>query len=298
MSEPTRIADLLDVAERVLADSSHIFEDHDNRAEAEQILAHVLGVETEDLDDDDVPPRRARERFLALVTRRAGGEPYPFLVGYIDFYGLRLEVRPGPFVPRPSSELTVARAVARLKRRGGNPVVIDVCAGSGPIALAIADDAPDAQVWGLDIDAGGIAQAKKNARSLEIGNAKFRVSDMYEALPATLQGSVDVITGHIPYVPPDELDDLPTEVKRYEPIFTLSDNSPDGLDLVRRAVREAPAWLAPGGWLLLEISEDLVKKVSRICTKAGLEVKAVADDEDDLSVVVEARKPRRRAGSG
>lgn len=294
MSEPKDTAELLEIAERVLADSSHIFDEHDNLHEAEQLLAHVLNVEVEDLDDDEVPSRRERERFLALVARRAGGEPFPFLVGYIDFYGLRLDVKPGPFVPRPSSELTVARAVARARRRtSAVPIVVDVCAGSGPIALAIADELPRAEVWGLDIDTSGIAQAKKNARSLEIPNTRFKVSDMYDALPQRLWGAVDVITGHVPYVPPDELDDLPTEVREYEPVHTLSDSSADGLELMRRAASEAPGWLAPGGWLLLEMSEDLVKKVSRMCTKAGLEVMRVADDEDRLSVVVEARKPGR-----
>lgn len=294
MSEPKEVHRLLELGERVLSDSTHIFEDHDNRHEAEQLLAHVLGVEADELDENDVPARRDRERFLALVARRAAGEPFPFLVGYIEFYGLRLEVKPGPFVPRPSSELTVARAVSRVRRRRrAEPVVVDVCTGSGPIAIGIADELPDAEIWGLDIDAAGIRQAKKNARALEIGNARFRVSDMYDALPARLRGTIDLITGHIPYVPFDELDDLPTEVRGYEPVFTLSDNSRDGLDLIRRAAREAPEWLAPGGWFLLEISDDLVKKVSRICVKAGLEVTRVADDDDKLSVVVEARKPRR-----
>gem|GEM_PF-326984 len=292
MSEPKDVEGLLEIAERVLSDSTHIFEDHDNRDEAERLLAHVLGLELDELDADLVPARRDRDRFLALVARRAGGEPLPFLVGYIEFYGLELEVKPGPFVPRPSSELTVSRAVARVRRRRNTSVVIDVCTGSGPIALGIADEVPGAEVWGLDIDAGGIRQAKKNARRLDIHNARFRVGDMYDALPARLRGAVDVITGHIPYVPLGELDDLPTEVRGYEPVYTLTDNSADGLDLIRRAVREAPEWLVPGGWLLLEISDDIVKKVSKICTQAGFELRGVADDEDRLSVVVEARNPR------
>jgi len=285
---------LLEVATRVLADSTHIFEDHDNRDEAERLLAHVLDVEPEDLDDEDEPNARERERFLALVARRAAGEPFPFLVGYIEFYGLHLRVDPGPFVPRPSSELTVARAVRHARRRKrGRPVVVDVCTGSGPIALAIADELPRAEVWGVDIDRSGVVLARKNATSLGIKNARFRAGDMYGGLPRRLRGNVDVVTGHIPYVPPHELDDLPTEVRGYEPVHTLSDHSADGLGLIRRAAAEAPEWLSPGGWLLLELSHDLVKKVSRICTLAGFDVVGVADDEDDLSVVVEARLPVR-----
>jgi release factor glutamine methyltransferase len=290
--EPKKVSELLDVGERVLSDSTHIFEDHDNQREAEDLLAFCLSTEIDELDDSEVPSRRARERYLALITRRAGGEPFPLLTGTIEFYGLRLEVRPGSFVPRPSSELMVARAVKRLRRRR-QPVAIDVCTGAGPIALALADELPNADVWGADIDADGLTQGRRNARRLDLDNVTFRKGDMYRALPKRLRGRADVITGHIPYVPFDELDDLPTEVRDYEPVFTLTDSSSsDGLDLIRQATMEAPEWLKPGGWMFLEISDDLTGKVARICRKAGFESTNVASDEDDLSVVVEARLPR------
>src|SRR5918996_2616886 len=163
MSGPRTVAQLLSLGERVLSDSTHIFEDHDNRREAEELLAFCLETEIDALDDEVIPPTRTRDRFLALVTRRAGGEPFPHLTGSIEFYGLRLEVRPGPFVPRPSSELTVERAVKRLRRRR-DPVVVDVCAGAGPIALAIADARADSEVWGTDIAEEGLAQGRINAR--------------------------------------------------------------------------------------------------------------------------------------
>lgn len=291
MSEPTTVERLLNLGERVLADSTHIFDDHDNRAEAEELMAHVLGIATDEFDAGEMLPRRQRESFLALIARRAGGEPFPFLVGRITFYGLDLKVRPGAFVPRPSSELTVERAVKRAKGRK-SPVIVDVCTGAGPIALAIADDLASAEVWGTDIQDEGLRFGRENAKLLGIKNVRFKRGDMYGSLPRRLEGKVDVITGHVPYVPPEEVDDLPAEVKDFEPIFTLSDLSIDGLGLMRAAVSEAPHWLKPGGWLLLEMSDDLVKKVSKMCAKAGLEDISVADDDDDLSVVVEARKPR------
>jgi release factor glutamine methyltransferase len=281
----------MDVGERVLSDSTHIFEDHDNRREAEDLMAHCLGVEADDIDTSLRLPRRTRERYLSLVARRAAGEPFPLLVGSIDFYGLELPVRSGSFIPRPSSELTVERAVRAVRRRS-RPVVVDVCTGGGPIALAIADEVPSADVWGTDIDAGGLAQGRRNARLLDVPNVTFRKGDMYSALPQRLRGAVDVIAGHIPYVPPDEVDDLPAEVREHEPLFTLTDLSKDGLGLIRRAVVEAPEWLKPGGWLLIEISDDLAGKVKRMCTRAGFSEPRVASDDDELSVVVEARLPR------
>ena len=293
MSEPSAVGDLLRVGERVLSDSTHIFEDHDNAAEARELLAYCLGADEDDLDDDDEVPRRLAERYLSFVARRAAGEPFPFLVGKIVFWGLELRVRPGAFVPRPSSELTVQRALRRLRKRS-SPVVIDVCTGAGPIAVALADELPDAEVWGTDIEPEGLAQGRQNARRLGIDNVTLKKSDMYDALPRRLRGEVDLITGHVPYVPADEVDDLPSEVKDYEPLHTLTDESNDGLALMRRAILEAPEWLKPGGWLLLEVSHDLPSKLQRIVKRAGLEDRGVASDADDLSLVVEARKPLRR----
>lgn len=292
MGQARTIKELLDLGERVLRDSSHLFEDHDFRLEAEELLASSLNVDRDDLRDDDEPIGRVRERYLSLVARRAGGEPGPVLTGRIEFYGLDLKVWPGAFVPRPSSELTVDRAVRRLRRRHA-PTVVDVATGAGPIALAIAHELPDAHVWGTDISKEGLDQGRRNARRLGVVNVTFRRGDMYGALPKRLAGTVDLITGHVPYVPPGELDDLPSEVREHEPVYMLSDLSDDGLGLIRHAIFGAPHWLKPGGWLLLEISEDLGRKLQRMCAQAGLEDIGIASDEDRLSIVVEARKTRR-----
>lgn len=293
MSEPRSVADLLELGERVLTDSSHIFEDHDNAMEARELLAHVLEMDEEDLEEDEDVPRRKADRYLSLVARRAGGEPFPFLTGRIEFWGLDLDVRPGAFVPRPSSELTVQRALKRLRRKK-NAIVVDVCTGAGPIAIALADELPDAQVWGTDILEDGLSQGRRNARKLDISNVTLKQGDLYGGLPQRLRGQVDLITGHVPYVPPDEVDDLPSEVREHEPLPTLTDDSDDGLGLMRRAILESTEWLRPGGWLLLEVSHDLPAKLRKEVRAAGLENHGVASDDDDLSVVIEARKPLRR----
>lgn len=296
MSEPRSVAELLELGERVLADSSARFEDHDDLYEARQLLASALRItdeEAEDLPDDLEPARKTRERYLSFVARRAGGEPQPFIRGFIEFYGLELKVRPGAFVPRPSSELTVDRALRRLRGRR-SPVVIDMCTGAGPIALAIAHERSDADVWGADIHDEGLALGRVNAKMLGVSNTTFRRGDMYEALPQRLRGTVDLVTGHVPYVPLGELEDLPREVKDYEPLFTLTDDTSDGLRLMRRAVAEAPSWLEPGGWLLLEMSEDIGAKVARMYKKAGFEAIEVIEDDDRLSIVVEGRLPRSK----
>ncbi|MFN2594110.1 MAG: class I SAM-dependent methyltransferase [Actinomycetota bacterium] len=294
MAAPVTVDELLAVGTRVLSDSTHIFEDHDNAHEARLLMSAVLGT-----PEDQLPPKerlsvRARDRYLALVARRAGGEPTPLLTGRIEFYGLDLAVKPGPFIPRPSSELMVSQAIKRLRRVEESPVMVDVCTGAGPIALAVAGEIPQAEVWGTDIARDGLRQGRANARRLGIGNVSFSAGDMYGALPSRLRGRVDVVTGHVPYVPLNELEDLPAEVREHEPIFTLSDqSSSDGLDLMRHAVKEAPEWLGPRGWLMLEMSDDIADEVEEMCLDAGFVEVGTISDDDDLSVVVEGRIPKR-----
>lgn len=293
MSEPLKVSELLDLGERVLSDSTHIFEDHDNRAEAEELMALVLDIELdedEELDLDAEPDESDRLWYLSLIARRAGGEPLPFLLGYIDFWGLRLEVSPGAFVPRPSSELVVEKAIAKLEGTP-RPKIVDVCTGAGPIAIALADDLSKAEVWGVDINEPGIKQGRANADALEIANVTLEVGDLFAPLPAKLKSSVDLITGHIPYVAPGEIEDLPSEVREYEPLYTLSDSSGDGLDLVRRAVAESVGWIKPGGWLLLETAEDLAEQFEDMCREAGYVDILSSTDDDALSHIVEARWP-------
>ena len=288
MSEPLTVEELLRVGTRVLEDSTAIFEDHQNDEEARELLAITLQVDPEDLDDDDQPPRRQREKYLSLIARRAAGEPMPLIRGYIEFYGLELHVKPGAFVPRPSSELTVERALKRLARKR-DPLVVDVCAGVAPISIAVAHEKPTSTVWALDISRDGLNQGRNNARRLGVDNIHFGVGDMYAPLPKKLRGAVDLIMAHVPYVPLDEIEDLPEEVKSYEPLHTLTDES-DGTYLMSRAIAEGEPLLKNGGWVLLEMSDDMVPKARKLLNQAGFRDVHVADDEDDLSVVVEARR--------
>lgn len=293
MSEPRTVEHLLKIAGRLLEDSTHIFEGHDLDAEARDLLALALRREADAIRNDEEVPVRSRERFLSLVARRAAGEPFPILMGYIEFDGLRLEVSPGAFIPRPSSELTVEWAEKRLKKRI-SPIVIDVCTGAGPIALALAKRFPDADVWGSDILEEGLRQGRRNAKKLGIPNVSLVAGDMFDALPARLEGDVDLVTGHVPYVATGELEDLPSEVRDHEPVSTLSDESDDGLFLLRRAVEEGWEWLKPGGWLLLELADDLSDVVEELMLHLGYSHVGTVADDDDLSVVVEGRKPARK----
>lgn len=254
------------------------------------LLAHVLDVEPDDdlLSEYEVSKSQWRQ-FTAFVERRLTGEPVNYITGHFTFCGLRLMVRPGVFSPRTSSELTVDHAVRRLRRRRGRRVAVDVATGSGAMALAIGTQVRGSEVWGVDISPKAVKLGRANARQLGLDNVSFAVSDMLIGLPSTLRGEVDVLTIHPPYVARDEVRSLPVEIRKFEPRSTLTDGSEDGLGLVRRLAEDAPSWLRPGGYVLVEIAPYLARATATVLRKAGL--KEVRSNRDSLGItrVVAAR---------
>jgi len=233
--------------------------------DAWELLDHANGEELNYGDEVDPAVERL---FWRLIRRRATGEPVAYLVGWIEFRDFKLGIKPGMFVPRLTSEFLASQAIRRLHGRC-SPVHVDLATGIGPIPLSTARAVTQARVWGLDISAKALAQARVNALSLGLKNATFRKSDMFAKLPRSLQGGVDVVTIHPPYVPRKVVADLPIEVKKFEPGHTLTDGSVDGLGLVRRVVSEGRDWLRPGGWLLIEITPDEFRNIRRLLSDAG-----------------------------
>jgi release factor glutamine methyltransferase len=270
MARPVTAADLIhDAAQRMKRSPAIDHWPADREVhEARQLLAFVLGIDEEDLDESGAVPRVRARRYSNLVRRRAGGEPMAHILGWMEFRGLRMRVRPGAFVPRQSSEFTVEQAARRLRGRR-RPVVVDVATGIGPIALAIAASVRRAEVHGVDISADALRQARQNARDLGLRNVEFNRGDLFAALPSRLRGRVDVITAHAPYVPREEVADLPLEIRGFEPEGTLTDFSEHGLGLLTRIAEEAPEWLRPGGWVLLEVSPDFARLVRGLLVRSG-----------------------------
>ncbi len=287
---PVNAGKLLDQAVRTLKASPSIdhWQKHRERWEAQELLMHVLGEEP-DLHDD-VPPK-ARRQFEEMVERRAVGEPIPFIKGYAEFRGLELIAQPGVFVPRDSSEFLAEQAVRRLRKRKA-PVAVDLATGGGTIALAVANEAPRAAVYGTDVSDDAVRLARKNAKRLGLDVA-FRQGDLFGALPKKLRGVVDVITLHPPYVASGELDDLPDEIRGWEPVHTLTDRSDDGLGLIRRTVDEAPTWLRRGGWLLMEVDPDRARDVVPIYRRGGFrDVESTKGGSLKVTRVIVGRSPR------
>jgi release factor glutamine methyltransferase len=266
----TTVGELLDRAEERLEASDAVEHPHrgKERADAEEILAFVLALDPEELEPGERVDARRAARFHALVARREAGEPPAYITGRTYFCGLRLEVRPGAFIPRQSSEFTVEQAARRLRSRR-SPVHVDLATGVGPLALAVAARVRQARVFGVDLAARPLALARRNAEALGLANATFLRGDLFAPLPAELKGALDVVTLHPPYVGLQELEELPDEIRRFEPEESLTDYSPQGMGLIGRTAVESRAWLRPGGWLLIEVSPDRSRAVATVLRRAG-----------------------------
>src|SRR5438132_12739733 len=285
-----RIGDLLDAAERRLKGSDAVEHPHPGkeRNDAEEILGFVLG-SPDSFDLDAEVPARVAGRFDELIERRVGGEPPAYIIGSTEFFGLRLEVRPGAFIPRQSSEWMAEQAVRRLRRRRA-PIHVDMATGLGPVALGVASRLPRARVVGVDISTTAVRLARANARRLGLANARFLAGDLFEPLPADLRGGVGVLTLHPPYVGRREMRELPDEIVRFEPREALTDGSPLGDRILSTVAGTAPEWLQPGGWLLIEVSPDRARGVATVLRRAGFrEVRSTAGGVKVTRVVVGRR---------
>jgi release factor glutamine methyltransferase len=257
---------LINKAKKALVEVNEIFGwQGDEEDQAWDILAHVIGRQPKweaDVSPDDV------KKFWKIVNLRITGKPLAYILGEIDFLDFKMTVRDGAFVPRLTSEWLAKSAIKRLRPRK-EPVHVDLATGIGPVAIGSARAVKKAEVHGVDIMGTAVKEARINAKKLKVPNVTFHKGNMFKPLPKRLQGQVDVITIHPPYVPADELDDLPLEIKKYEDSRTLTDGSTDGLELTRRVIDEGREWLSHSGWVLIEIVPSDWKKVRPLFKDAG-----------------------------
>ena len=211
--------------------------------DADALLAHVLGVDrgaltlVRDVDD------RQAERFEALLARRERREPLQHLLGVAGFRYVELAVGPGVFVPRPETELLAGWAIDRA-RELDQPVVVDLCTGSGAIARAVADEVPAARVHAVELDPAAHDWA---ARNLAGTGVELRLGDMAEAFE-DLVGQVDVVACNPPYIPWDAWESVAPEARDHDPHLALFSGD-DGLTALRVVAARAARLLRPGGWV-------------------------------------------------
>jgi len=217
------------------------------------------------------------DELAGLVARRVAGEPLEQVLGWAEFRGLRVAVEPTVFVPRLRTGIVVASAVAVL--RSGD-VVVDLCCGVGAIGAAIAAEAPGVEVYAADLDPVAVRCARRN-----LAPDRVFEGDLYDALPDSLRGRVDVLAVNAPYVPTDAIATMPAEAREHEARIAL-DGGADGLDVQRRVAAGAPEWLAPGGYLVIETSRAQAAYTVEAVEYAGLEARVVTDDEIDGTAVI------------
>jgi release factor glutamine methyltransferase len=218
----------------------------------------------------------------AMVERRVEGEPLEVIVGWADFFGLRIAVDAGVFVPRQRSAFVVRQAI-EFARPGA--VVVDLCCGAGALGAAIAATVGGLELYASDIDPAAVRCARRN---LEKYAGQVYEGDLYAPLPATLRGRVDMVVANAPYVPTDEIEMMPPEARDHEPLEAL-DGGPDGVDVHRRVAAEAQAWLAPGGHLLIETSEYQAPLTAEAMSSHGLSTRVTTSDELYCTVVIGTR---------
>jgi release factor glutamine methyltransferase len=289
-ASPTKASDVLTDAVARLKASTAIdhWQPDREEIEADELLSYALGVDRIDPKED--VPAGVRRRFDRLIARRATGEPVQLITGHAVFRGLEIVARPGVFVPRDSTEYLAEQAIRRLRGRR-RPVAVDLATGGGTVALAIANEVRGVRVFGTDISLTAVRVARDNAERLHL-RATFFKGDLFGGLPAELEGRVDVLTLHPPYVARDELRELPEEIRRFEPVHTLSDRSLDGLGLVGRAASEGPRWLKSGGWLLIEVSPDRSRSVASVLRRNGFgDVRSTMDRGFKVTRVLVGRWP-------
>jgi release factor glutamine methyltransferase len=220
---------------------------------------------------------------IAMVEQRAAGLPLEHVVGWAEFCGLRISVDPGVFVPRRRTEFLVRQAATLVVAA---PTVVDLCCGSGALGLALAASLPHVDLHAVDIDPAAVRSARRNL--LPMGGRVYQ-GDLYAPLPAALRGRVDVLLANAPYVPTEAIRLLPPEARIHEHRVAL-DGGPDGLDVLRRVIAEAPDWLAPGGHLLVETSIRQAPALSAVVAGTGLACRVVCSEEANV-IVATRRSP-------
>ncbi len=210
-----------------------------------------------------------------LLERRCVGEPLAWLLGAVDFCGQRVIVRPGVYVPRWQTEELAREAAARLPKSG---LAVDLCTGSGAVAVVMRRLRPRARVLGTEVDPLAAECARANGVDVLVG-------DLDGGLPSEVRGLVDVVTAVVPYVPTPELVFLPRDVTAYEPIGAL-DGGPNGLRILTLAVAAAARLLKPGGSLLLEVGGDQGRQLAPVLEHHGFaDIRLARDEEGDLRAV-------------
>ena len=233
------------------------------RPDAELLAAHVTGAERGRLTLLDPPGDEVLGRYRDVVAARSRRVPLQHLTGTAAFGPVVLQVGPGVFIPRPETEAVLAWATAQ--DLGPRPVVVDLCTGSGALAVALAHNRPAARIIGIDDSDVALDYARRNAAGTAVELRRADVAEL-AAKADPLDGQVDLVVANPPYVPDDAV--LEPEVAEHDPRHAVF-GGPDGMAVIEPAVRLAARWLRPGGLFAVEHDDTTSSRTVELITSTG-----------------------------
>lgn len=264
----------------------------DSMAEARTLLAHAAGVEPSRLAlltevDGDVA-----DEYAGLLDRRAAGEPVQYLTGRAWFRTVEVAVAPGVFIPRPETEVMTGWAIDRLNELPGEPVVVELCAGSGAISAAIAAERPGCRQYAVELSGTACRLAEQNLAGSGVALVEGDMADSF----AELDGGVDLVIANPPYIPLEAWEHVAIDVRTHEPDLALFSGA-DGLDAMKVVARVAARLLRPGGWVCAEHAEVQSDSAVAVFTGAGAFTRVVDHtDYNDRPRYVTAVRAAKLAG--
>ncbi len=241
------------------------------RLDAELLLSHVLQKNrtwlfTHAHDDLD---SKSEDFFQELIDRRAGREPLQYILGKQEFRGLEFRVMPDVLIPRPETELLVEAAIGSLKA-SSRPTIIDLCTGSGCVAVSLAKELRSPRIFAADLSERALAVARENARIHGVTeNIRFFEGDLFQPLEELdIHGQVDIITANPPYIETAALSSLQPEVRDFEPELALIAGA-EGTEVHRQIIRQAPSFLRKDGTLIMEMGIGQADKLIALAHATG-----------------------------
>ena len=266
----------------------------DGRREAETLIAHILNRPRLDLyraDDLALDPDQ-QEAFAGLIRRRASREPLQYILGTQEFWGLEFRVTADTLIPRPETELLIEAVLERVGRPAPPIMLVDLCTGSGCLAVTLATLYPTSRILATDRSPSALEVARSNAlRHGMTGRIEFLEGDLFEPLASMgLHHRINGMTANPPYVPAEELDRLQPEVRFHEPRLAL-DGGCDGLDYYRRILPGALEFVCTGGRLFLEVGIRQAIPVRDMAEQTGWRIDQIKKDLSGIDRVVVLSKP-------
>lgn len=248
-----------------------LFQSTLDKVDAKALLAHLINKHLNwpksamISRDTDALPKALLDEWTLLEKQRLDGQPVAYLIGKKEFFNIELKVAPGVLIPRPETELLVELTIEHVRSSGKTPKILDLGTGSGAIGLALAKNLPNAEVTCVDVSAEALKIAQENAQLLNLNSVKLLQSNWFDGLTTNLPAEdcvFDVIVSNPPYIPAGDHHLLMGDL-RFEPSSALTDDH-DGLMAYRTIFKEAPAYLAENGFILVEHGFDQSKQVCQL----------------------------------